>query len=221
MRKLTFFIVTVLFIACNNNHKDKIELTRLSDSANFKSKYNRYTIIELDSIIRKDSTDADAYFFRGFIYKNNESTQVKAYNDFDKSIRLGLKKSDAYYYRAKFRNHIEWGSSLDIKAVLKDLNMALKIDSTNSNAYFQRAEYTIESFEDSMNKKNQDFEIIPNIIYLKAINDLTKSIKYKNNNASAYFMRARYWCEIGDKSGSHSDYKKAKQLNSSLIDDCK
>lgn len=83
----------------------------------------------------------------------------------------------------------------DYQGAANDYTKALKIDSTNINAYIGRG---------------NAYAYLKN--YKAAMNDYTQVIRLAKEEADAYMNRAVVRCALGDKQGTIQDYQKAANL---------
>ena len=117
----------------------------------------------------------------------------------------------------------------NIPQAIDDLNIAIKLDENNIQAYADRgyAYYLLRNYKKAISDYNFTLEKDPNNAdtyfnrgvlfnslnkFNKAINDFTNSLKLKPNNAMAYFNRGISYINIKEKEKGCADFNKAKEL---------
>lgn len=189
---------------------------------NYNAKEYSEAYLNFNKVITIDSNYAEAYHYKGLLYllaQNNGAN--KALHNFNKSIQLGINNADVYFNRGFSKDLLN-----DVKGAFNDYSIAIKMDSTLTGAYINRALLWEQIYNDSTSlivtkiwKEYPDSIIsdelldTPNFIYQKAIKDLNMAIKYEPNNAIAYWNRSQEKKAMGDKTGACEDMKKALELN--------
>lgn len=181
---------------------------------------NSDAISEYTRSITLDSTLVGAYFNRANAYYD-ESQYEKALIDYRKFVAVATKESKRMLPRANSQirtiERILSGKPEDESDVLVDrgvrafqlnnfdeairqLNKALAIDSTKSDAYYWRASTFIR-----LGKKQQ------------AIDDYTQAIRYHPNDTTAFFNRGALFVETDRLHEAIRDFSSAIELNKAYI----
>lgn len=112
----------------------------------------------LTAVIENDRNNADAYFYRGEIFRSMENYQ-DALGEYDKTIKLNNKFSKAYIKRGITRGLLK-----DSHGAIDDFNNALKLEPDNAAALTGRgsARYMIREYENALADFNKAIELDKN-----------------------------------------------------------
>ncbi|HPF93729.1 MAG TPA: tetratricopeptide repeat protein [Tenuifilaceae bacterium] len=147
-------------------------------------------IQSLNTLIRTDSTIAEAWFLRG-IAKYNLSDLVGAQNDFTKAIKFNPVFSQAYLYRG-----IVYSNLSKHQLALKDFEAMIDLRPNSPDGYYSRGlTYLLTNQTD------------------KSIADFNKVIQFQPKNIDAWLNRGSAKLYGGDTLSALADYSKATILN--------
>lgn len=162
--------------------------------------------IELDPLVKLDSSLARAYVKRGeyyaqFItgsYEDDEKDFDQAVADFTRAIELNPRLAEAYKGRADcYVDYIgeHLGETVSYDKTIGDYNMAIALDPTNATYYISRA---------------WAFDIAGD--YDKALVDITKAIELDPTNAAYYRSRGLTYMDVSNYTKAIADFTKAIEL---------
>lgn len=143
-------------------------------------------IADYTDAIRRNPTDASAYYNRGNAYSARGDTD-RAIADYTATIRLDPTHADAYYNRGN-----AYSNKGDTDRALADYTATIRLDPTYANAYYNRGNA-------HSNKGNTDL----------AIADYSETIRLQPANANAYFNRGNGYGSKGDADRAIADYTEA------------
>jgi regulator of sirC expression with transglutaminase-like and TPR domain len=89
-------------------------------------------IREFTEAIRLNPNNAEAYYYRGFVYGMNNDYE-RAIADFTQAIRLNPNNAEAYNYRG-----FSYGMKDDYKSAIADFTQAIRLNSNYAEAYYYR-----------------------------------------------------------------------------------
>jgi uncharacterized caspase-like protein len=150
----------------------------------------------LDTKLRQNPNDANAFYKRGQLYAKNGAFS-RAADDFDAAIRLNPKDADAFNNRCWVRAMVA-----DPKTALQDCNEALRLR---------------PGFADALDSRG--------LVYLKlsmalsAIADYDAALKIKPNQAPSLYGRGIGKLRIGNAAEGNADIAAAKAINSGIADE--
>ncbi|MFA5714030.1 MAG: tetratricopeptide repeat protein, partial [Bacteroidales bacterium] len=150
----------------------------------------REAIVQLNLLVRIDSTLYEAYFFRG-IAKYNLEDFLGAQSDFDKTLELNPLYTLAYHYRAITHSRIG-----KYELALKDLEEAVDLRPGYTGLYFSKGVTYFLS---------QQFD--------KAIEEFDKFLRREPKESDAYLNRGASYLYLGDTLKALSDYNMAISMN--------
>ncbi len=120
------------------------------------------------------------YFYRAVAHQALENFD-EAILDYTKSIQLNESMTDAYYNRAKILLSRKDIQNPDINRAVKDLNIALNLDSNFIDALYAMAaaQKKLENFHEALIYLDKLLELQPDAIHAKALKKLilTKYLK--------------------------------------------
>jgi len=162
--------------------------------------------IELDPLVKLDSSLARAYVKRGkyyaqFItgsYEDDEKDFDQAVADFTRAIELNPRLAEAYKGRADcYVDYIgeHLGETVSYDKTIEDYNMAIALDPTNATYYRSRA---------------WAFDIAGD--YDKELVDITKAIELDPTNAAYYRSRGLTYMDVSNYTKAIADFTKAIEL---------
>jgi tetratricopeptide (TPR) repeat protein len=143
-----------------------------------------------NKIIKKDNSNAKAYYNRGMAYLMWQKFE-EAMNDFNKTIKIDSNYTDAYNNRG-YLYYLVGENGL----ALEDFNRAIKLDSNFAEAYLNRGANYID-----MN------------LYEPAKKDLNKAISFNPDNPSPYLELGRLYYRTKKYGKSVESYTKCISLN--------
>lgn len=153
---------------------------------------NQFTqsIQTLNTLIKVDSTIADAWFLRG-LAKYNLNDFHGALADLTKAINHNPVFSQAYLYRGVVYNRFS-----RYNQALADFEIAIDLRPNSAEGYYSRGiNYLLTQQLD------------------KAINDFSRVINYQPKNVDAWINRGTAYLYAGDSLAALSDYSHAVDLN--------
>ena len=169
----------------------------------FELKQHNLAIGDFNKAIKLNPNDSALYFHRGVNYLELAKTPEGTFKNFDKSkgecalqdftqsIKLDLKFTEAYNFRAVCYFELE-----KYNLAVKDFSKTIEINPNYANAYFGRGwSYSI------LNRYN------------KAIVDFNKYIELVPDNAEAYRLRGYCYSELGDMEKMSADFEKYDELS--------
>ena len=153
---------------------------------------NRFTqaIDNFNTLIKADTTQHDAYFFRG-IAKYNLNDYIGALSDFNTSIRINSVFTQAYHYRA-----ITYSQLNRFEDAIKDYDSAIDIRPDYLGIYYSRGITYLMS---------QQLE--------KAIDDFNRYLRFEPQAGDAYLNRGTAYLMQKDTVKALIDYNKAININ--------
>ncbi|HNW97102.1 MAG TPA: hypothetical protein PKK00_01665 [Bacteroidales bacterium] len=177
-----FFVFYSFCTAQENNNKSDLD----SVVKNCKNKNFTQALMDVNYLIKKDSTFAEAYYYRGCINKNIKNHR-EAINDFNMAIKLGFNKADVYLERQKqtnfFAKNISNKDSI-YKIELADINKAIELDSLLVEAYIDRA-FLFRDLNIKYNSNRATRDSVNQI----ALNDINKALTIDSSYAQAYWAK--------------------------------
>ena len=141
--------------------------------------------------IEANPNDADAYFYRGFIYESEHNNFGMAIQDYKKAIEINPDNADYYAYLAQAYSSAKSDSEL----VIENYSKAIELNSHHSYAYINRAQTYMEKGEIDL-----------------AIEDLSKVIDLNPNHALVHVKRAEAYMKKGEIDLAIRDYSKVIEL---------
>lgn len=165
------------------------------------------------------------FYYEG-LHKLNNNNKKEALVNF--SICLDKNPSVSYALVERGRLEIELNKNLEI--ALRDFVKATQSDSTYGAAFYEKARFTLQYFNDpesASNDVNKAIELDPGLPgvysirgmirigdenYLAAIDDLTKAINKDPNDTHALFNRGLAEYNLGMKEKACNDWEKAGNL---------
>lgn len=187
------------------------------------SKYQEAIII-YDSIIEKEPSNANYYFFRG-IAKESLHKYEEAKADASITIKLNPNYKIAYYFRAlinfKQANYLE---------SLEDCGNILNIDTNDFDAYYLRARCKAENQEYSaaiedcnkardLNPNSASLSLLIGIIkfklnsFLEAIKEFNITISIEPNYSDAFYYRSFCYSKLHDYDQAIKDCHNAVKID--------
>ncbi|APY11900.1 hypothetical protein BWZ22_11960 [Seonamhaeicola sp. S2-3] len=179
-------------------------------------------IVDYSKIILK-KPDADSYFNRGNS-RYSLKDLVGAKNDYAKAYELNPNFIDALYSLACVKYDLE-----DFKGAIQDFDKILKANPNFLNAYLLRAssykalenhkkalaDYTLAIMisPDANTYYNRGVFFMDINYYDRANEDLTKSLRYNNNNTFAHFYRGASFLLLGKFQKAINDFSNALKLD--------
>ncbi|HDP55464.1 MAG TPA: tetratricopeptide repeat protein [Bacteroidetes bacterium] len=186
---LTIAVILLLTFGKTNAQLNKYFFFNQARTQISNEEYSQ-AIQSLNTLIRTDSTIAEAWFLRG-IAKYNLSDLVGAQNDFSKAIKFNPVFSQAYLYRG-----IVYSNLSKHQLALTDFEAMIDLRPNSPDGYYSRGlTYLLTNQTD------------------KSIADFNRVIQFQPKNIDAWLNRGSAKLYGGDTLSALADYSKATILN--------
>lgn len=189
--KLAFLTIATVLLLCStaNAQLNKHYFFNRARTLIGSEEYSQ-AIQSLNSLIKADSTIAEAWFLRG-VAKYNLKDLIGAQQDFSKSIKFNPVYSQAYLYRGIVLSNLS-----KHQQALNDFEATIDLRPNSPDGYYSRG-----------------------ITYLlmnqieKSIGDFTRVIQLQSKNIDAWLNRGSAKLYKGDTLSALADYSRATILN--------
>lgn len=151
---------------------------------------NSGAISDLNKLISIDSSDYEAFFYRGFLKYENGNYKVNPLPDYDKALKLNPDYGLAYSYRGLFK--MREGA---VEEALKDCTIGINKSPDNSLCYYNRGEVRTHL---------QDYQ--------GAISDFQEVVKLDPYFFPAWFIIIDWKVKVEDYNGAVEDYSSLLRL---------
>ncbi len=147
-------------------------------------------LVLLDNAVRKDTTLAFAYYYRG-IARANLGDLAGAAEDYQKAQQLDISNLESLEQRA-----IVLGKLANYQEAISSYNQLLEQDPSNIRAFMQRGNFKLEIDD-----------------YNGAIADFTKALALDNSLGEAYFSRGGAYARNGQFEEAFQDFSQSANMN--------
>ncbi len=218
--KKSIFLTCIFLISFQQN--DKLPNSSFERGKQYYLKGNfKLAIIEFGKAIETDSSIAESYFFRSSAYFHMEYYR-NALSDMEKYIVLKPLDAKGFVEISQLRSWINspFGSRDSTKPFflpepdkqilmlsIKDINQAIKLDSSMALSYSLKAEYLTELCENHLTS-------FCDSIYKEVIDLYSKTLRMDSSNYAAYYNRAHIKIMTGDTIGACIDFQKRMNKDS-------
>jgi tetratricopeptide (TPR) repeat protein len=182
-------------------------------------------IAEFTQAIKLKPDYAEAYFWRGSAYADNNGMYDEAILDFDEAIRLKPDYAEAYFEKGEV--YAYRGETADAITQFTDA-ISYKID--YADAYFGRAEqyYKQREYDKAFQDFNETLALDPSrsgaywgrgLIYYErkdysnAITDFTSAVESYPEFVEAYLARGDAYKDLGERDKAIADFRKVLELS--------
>ncbi|MGD2125404.1 MAG: tetratricopeptide repeat protein [Desulfobacteraceae bacterium] len=142
----------------------------------------------LNSLVKRNNKNADAFFNRGWLYAYKGALQM-AFKDYTKAIEINKEHRDAYYNRGLVSVRMKRYAQ-----AAKDFSEAIRLEPKAVDAY--------------CNRGNAHFQLGKMNL---ALRDYNAALRISPNDADLYYNRGLVHSARGDKPKAMVDFRKAAQ----------
>ncbi len=194
----------------------------------YKPIYLDSCIMYLSQAIEIDSTFSGYYLNRGIAFEK-KGNDLKAFNDYEKTIALDSTMSLAYRNRGKIL-----GKNGEIQKAINDFFKLIELEPQDSDVYEDLGELYLQQYQldSSLMYFNKALQLDPKNVsalgnraqayffsneLIKALKDLNKGIDLDPGNPHLFYNRGTFYLETQNIKQAFSDYCKTIELDSSFV----
>jgi Flp pilus assembly protein TadD len=188
--KILVLSYLILYLFAYFHKRAGISLFFISGQAHLKKREFDKAINAFSSMIERNPSFSDAYYFRGYAYEQTGNLE-QAITDYTEAVKINPDDPWPYYNRGKIYN-----SKGDYNKAIADFSQTLKLDPDFASAYTNRG-LAYANMGD----------------HETAIAEYSRAINLDSNCAAAYNYRGNANKEKGLYDSAISDYTKALELD--------